>query len=362
MILVGGFLGAGKTTLLGEAAVRLMGRGERVGIVTNDQATNLVDTALLAAKGIQVEEVAGGCFCCRFNDLESATSRLLDGTAPSVILAEPVGSCTDISATVLQPIKWLWSDRLRIGPFSVLTDPDRLRQALNGGLDSTLPESVLYIFRKQLEEADLIVINKADLLAPEELEALEREVAVRYPEAEVRSISALTGDGVDAWIERVLSGPEAGRKVVAVDYDTYAEGEAVLGWLNASAALSADRDVDWRRLAEGLIGGIRSALASRLAEIAHVKLLLETARGSVAANVTTTIGSPAVQGEIAGFPREAALVINARVRIGPDELRKVVENLLATLPGKGVAVEVSSIQSFSPSYPTPVHRFAEVVA
>jgi G3E family GTPase len=47
LILVGGFLGAGKTTLLHGAATRLVTRGFRVGLITNDQAPDLVDTRLL---------------------------------------------------------------------------------------------------------------------------------------------------------------------------------------------------------------------------------------------------------------------------------------------------------------------------
>ena len=47
LILVGGFLGAGKTTLLWETAVRLMNKGLRVGLITNDQAPELVDSELL---------------------------------------------------------------------------------------------------------------------------------------------------------------------------------------------------------------------------------------------------------------------------------------------------------------------------
>ena len=43
--------------------------GRRVGLVTNDQAQDLVDTNSLRAQGFPVEEVAGACFCCRFDDL-----------------------------------------------------------------------------------------------------------------------------------------------------------------------------------------------------------------------------------------------------------------------------------------------------
>jgi hypothetical protein len=68
-IMIGGFLGAGKTTTLARLAQHYQSRGRRVGLVTNDQAQNLVDTNSLRAQGLTVEEVPGACFCCRFDDL-----------------------------------------------------------------------------------------------------------------------------------------------------------------------------------------------------------------------------------------------------------------------------------------------------
>src|SRR5579862_302 len=104
-VMVGGFLGAGKTTTLSRLARLYMNRGQRVGLVTNDQAQDLVDTHSLQAQGFAVEEVAGACFCCRFGDLIGKVDRLQNSEHPDVILAEPVGSCTDLVATVVQPLR-----------------------------------------------------------------------------------------------------------------------------------------------------------------------------------------------------------------------------------------------------------------
>lgn len=98
-IMIGGFLGAGKTTALGKLAQRLAGRGLRVGLITNDQGRNLVDTAMLRAQGFATEEIPGGCFCCRFNSLVDAAAKLTERSRPDVFIAEPVGSCTDLAAT-----------------------------------------------------------------------------------------------------------------------------------------------------------------------------------------------------------------------------------------------------------------------
>jgi Ni2+-binding GTPase involved in maturation of urease and hydrogenase len=294
VIVVGGFLGSGKTTLLLQAAKHFAAQGRRVGIVTNDQAADLVDTQFLAALNVEVEEVAGGCFCCRFEDLERAASRLFKDIRPDVLLSEPVGSCTDISATVLQPMKQQWGEWAEISPFSVLADPLRLRQTLDAS--SNFPESVRYIIKKQFEEADYIVINKTDLLSPYELADLRKRVARTWCDARILEISALKDQGVIQWIEAVSSVPSGGNKILDVDYDTYALGEAELGWLNTSISLIAREKTNWEAFALDLIRRIQSELASRSAEIGHLKLLLADSTGQIIANVTSISEKPAVRG------------------------------------------------------------------
>src|SRR5881296_1846206 len=95
LVMIGGFLGAGKTTAITRLARHYLGQRLRIGLVTNDQAADLVDTNSLRAQGFPVEEVAGACFCCRFDDLVEKVQQLGQKDRPDLILAEPVGSCTD---------------------------------------------------------------------------------------------------------------------------------------------------------------------------------------------------------------------------------------------------------------------------
>ncbi|MEI7834429.1 MAG: GTP-binding protein, partial [bacterium] len=249
LILVGGFLGAGKTTLLARAAGILTLQGRRVGLITNDQAADLVDTDILRDAGLEVREIAGGCFCCRFDQLIDTANALRASTTPEIIIGEPVGSCTDLSATVLQPIKDLYHADYQLAPFSVLVDPQRLWEVLEPRRASDMHASARYILRKQLEEADIIVVNKRDLLDDAEISELTGAADHVFPGTPLRFISALTGAGVAEWLGEVTASGISGGHIVEVDYDIYAEGEAVLGWLNASATVIASADVDWRAFA-----------------------------------------------------------------------------------------------------------------
>ena len=361
LIFVGGFLGAGKTTLIGQAARRLADQGKRVGLITNDQAVDLVDTGILKQRGLGLEEVAGGCFCCRFDDLVTATDRLINEIKPDVLLGEPVGRCTDISATVLQPMKKLYADWFRLAPFSVIADPARLRQALDSDGASGFPDSVTYIFRKQLEEADVIVINKVDLLSQEELAGLKQDIASRLPDTPVLVISALNGDGVDQWLDFVMQDRPAGQRIAEVDYDTYAQGEAVLGWLNGTVQLRAEGGAHWGKFTLRLLERLQEEFRRRSAEVAHVKLLVTTAGGSLVANLTSNDAEPVVNGEVGPGAKEALLVVNARVHMDPDELRATVEKMLGEAAGERIRADIVSIQSFSPARPKPTHRSESVV-
>ncbi|HZU38948.1 MAG TPA: GTP-binding protein, partial [Gemmataceae bacterium] len=165
-VMVGGFLGAGKTTTLARLARYYLGRGQTVGLVTNDQAQDLVDTTSLRSQGFLVEEVPGACFCCRFDELVGRVGQLETSERPDIILAEPVGSCTDLVATVVQPLKDLYGNRFEVGPYPVLFKPSQGLRILRGETGAGFSPKAAYIFRKQLEEADAIVINRIDELTP----------------------------------------------------------------------------------------------------------------------------------------------------------------------------------------------------
>src|SRR5258706_11888746 len=90
----------------------------------------------------------------------------LGNKQPDVILAEPVGSCTDLVATVVQPLRDLYGQRFEVAPYPVLFKPSHGLRILRNEADAGFSPKAAYIFRKQLEEADAIVINRVDELDP----------------------------------------------------------------------------------------------------------------------------------------------------------------------------------------------------
>jgi G3E family GTPase len=355
----GGFLGAGKTTLLWEAARGLAGQGHRVGLITNDQAPDLVDTHLLSRQGLEVEEVAGSCFCCNFQGLVQAADRLRHRLDADVLIAEPVGSCTDLSATILQPLKDRFGQQFVVSPLSVLVDPARVQAVLSGDVTAMHP-SAAYILRKQLEEADVIVINKIDTLTGEQLAAIQQRIAEAFPKARVRSLSSRTGDGVDAWLAEVLTLDSGGGHLAEVDYDRYAEGEAVLGWLNAQVDLHSRSDdcVPWQSVCRDLMAQLKAGFVRSRAPVGHVKCLLTAETGYVVSNLTQLNEEIGVRDHLTGHPSKASLILNARVEMEPDMLKSLMQESLAYLP---VRAEIRSCRCLRPGRPNPTYRYGEVV-
>ncbi len=333
-----------------------------MGIITNDQAPKLVDTGLLARQGLRVGEVAGSCFCCNFRGLIRAAGKLRDKTRADVLLAEPVGSCTDLSGTILQPLKERFREEFIPAPLSVLADPERTFRIL-GGKRLGMHRSTAYIVRKQFEEADRILINKADLLRKGDRRKLVKTISAAVGGTPVRTVSSLTGEGVEQWLDDVLSSDEAGSRIADVDYDIYAEGEAALGWLNAEISLDANRCCvpDWRLLCLFLMQRIQDACRRRKAPVGHVKMLLTTGDRTCAVNLTRLDGKIDLRGEADESMPKASLKVNARVEMPPEDLERLLrENLDMLLRGR-VAIDYRRIRSFRPGRPVPTHRYREVV-
>ncbi|MDR0815590.1 MAG: cobalamin synthesis protein P47K [Bacteroidales bacterium] len=357
IIFIGGFLGAGKTTLLWEASQRLIKKGLHTGLITNDQAPELVDTVLLSQKGLKVAEVSGSCFCCNFNGLTDAIGRVSAEAVTDVIIAEPVGSCTDLSATILQPLKKYWNSELTVAPLSVLADPARLLPVLDG-TNAGLHNDAAYIFHKQLEESEIILITKTDTLPPDAVTALVERTRQAFPFATVLPVNAATGTGVDEWLDEVLTRTDAGTRIVDVDYDVYAHGEAVLGWLNGTVELKSEAG-DWDAFTYDLLTDLANRFDTAGYAVGHVKAILENGNRYVVGNLTGKRDTLSLR-ESAGTGNQAKLTLNARVETSPEKLDSLVRDALHVSTRNRYDSVISAWRCLQPGRPNPTYRFTSV--
>ncbi len=361
-IMIGGFLGAGKTTAVGKLAQHLTQNSVRVGLITNDQAGGLVDTKLLRSQGFATEEIAGGCFCCRFNTLVDAAGKLTQSTRPDVFIAEPVGSCTDLVATVTYPLRRMYGDNFLIAPLSVLVDPIRARRVFGLEAGGNFSSKVVYIFKKQLEEADVIVISKCDLLSTDHYQELETVLSTEFPHARIFGISSRHQTGLDAWFNYITSSEQEARSTMAVDYDVYADGEALLGWLNATVSLSAKEEFDANDFLKALAGEVQRRLIQQDAEIAHFKMTFspdDSLSGELASiNLVRNDHVPEIGMALEEPTNSGQLIINLRAETAPDDLAKIMRDSLEIIADKfaSLSAKVEHEEHFRPGRPTPTHR------
>jgi hypothetical protein len=219
---------------------------------------------------------------------------------------------------------------------------------------------VVYVYEKQLEEADIIVINKRDLLDDGERETLERALRERFPEAAIVAVSARTGENLDDWFGR-LSSPLAARPAMDVDYDVYADGEALLGWLNATVRLSAPASFDGNEFLTRLAEAIRDRLAAAGIEIAHFKMTLAPESGNDLAvlNLVRSDGRAESPYLLAEPIADGEVIVNLRAEGDPEQLKSIAVGALErTAREMKVSTAIEHVEHFRPGRPQPTHRMA----
>lgn len=351
IFLVGGFLGSGKTTAIAAACRLLMARGRKVGVITNDQGEQQVDTLTMTRLGIPAREVAGGCFCCNYDQFDAHVRSLEAENLPDIIFAESVGTCTDLAATIVLPL-------VRFRPevnvvISIFADAAFLSSLLEGTA-VFVEESVRYIYKKQLEEADLIVINKCDLITPGQEKLISAMLQQEYVGKSHLFQNSTDDEDVIQWLDR-LDGLKASGIVLDIDYNTYGDGEAQMAWLDKKLVIEDD---------DGLAGEVArkvmEAIFRRIGEerllIGHLKFFVDA--GSWNRKVSFT----AAMNDFHRFTAQPAdrieLLINARVQTDPRRLTGIVDDIIANMTATGRKVTPGPWSAFVPGFPRPTHRMA----
>lgn len=175
-----GFLGAGKTTLLNR--ILAGGHGLKVAVLVNDFGSINIDSRLVVSRDANVIALENGCICCSVRaDLVAQLIALLEGPArPDHVLIETSG--------VADPGRLLLT--LRDAHLRRFARVDGVITLVDAAGSGEIPPSLLELARRQLASADLIVLNKADLVSKAELAVLRERLT--HPKA--RTVEASHGD------------------------------------------------------------------------------------------------------------------------------------------------------------------------
>ena len=167
-LIVSGYLGSGKTTLVSRLLKHAQSQGIRLAIVSNEFGDTGIDRALLDAGEEGFVELDGGCVCCRLSDALSETlEMILTTTRPDRLVLETSGVALPGEVVVQfwrPPLRQLISDEV----VAVVVDAEHAVQRADDE-DET--------FLEQVEAADLLLLNKADLVDESHLNAAEARLS-----------------------------------------------------------------------------------------------------------------------------------------------------------------------------------------
>ncbi|MGX8692823.1 MAG: GTP-binding protein [Clostridia bacterium] len=268
---VSGFLGSGKTTLMMALTKLYSEHYAKAAMISNDlgEGVTLADHKLAQLAGCRASQITDECICfCH----EVLTERLEACYAEGceLVVSDIPGFGVGAQEHVYHGLTKSCPGQFELAPFTVLIEPHRLA-LLRGGQAGDMG----FILDAQLREADLIVLNKADLLDETERDAALAWLAAHCPWAERLAVSAKTGEGLDA-LCRALRGGKASLRHPDIDYE--ADGlQDAMGSLSEYylqyRALVCCNDFDGSAYLLELAEEIRRKLREGGCDAPHLKLL-----------------------------------------------------------------------------------------
>ena len=349
-MVVSGFLGAGKTTTmiaLGEYMNKNYGK---IGIIANDLGANLVDTNLTQTSGCTVEEIASGCICYQMDNTIDKSRRLKDRDGCVFVMSDIPGCGVGALDHTYHRLADDCADWITLSPFMVVVDPERLRMLLPEKADINLPEELVYLMKLQLEEADLVVLNKIDLLTQEEIDRDVDFLKEACPDVPVMAISALEKTGIPELAEFITTHESALKNFSVRDDEKFAEAETKLTWYNRRMFFKTldGSKIDCNAVIDDIIEGIRMGLIERKRNVPHLKTFATAGAGDF--NKCSLIGvdydiehtQPFIRGH-----KKMSMIINARAVCESRPLARLVDDAIDDVCEKyGLDVQVFFTECF----------------
>lgn len=310
-IVIGGFLGSGKTTTVINLGKFLAEKGHTVAIIVNEIGEIGIDGDLISKYGLDTKEITNGCICCTLKiSMKNTLIELHKSYNPDFVIIEPSGIA--FPNMIKKEIELMnLGVSVKVSPLTTLIDGSRFKAIM---------KSVKTYAIRQIEDADILVINKVDLIEHLQLPVLEASVQQLNQKAKVIKMSSKPEDpGFNELLKMIL--PEAvimeNAKPVAVhkhetethehehDHEEHAHHEHAHYDSDSSGLASYAND--YKILAESIDSDMAKVLAMDIAEsvkseiirfspefVGHVKMFLESPHETVKISITAYSENPQV--------------------------------------------------------------------
>ena len=358
MLVLGGYLGAGKTTLAVNMARTMKEKYDKsVAIITNDQGDVLVDTEYSRDAGFDTKEIMGGCFCTNFDRFVSSARTLVMDGKPDVIIAEPIGSSTNIMSSVVAPLRSLYPDEFSVAPLMVVVECVRALGILSQ--DKVRSEDTVDLIpAHQIRDAEIVILSKTDLVDKDTIAKIRVEVDKLLPGCRIIETSSQDLRNIGDIIDIVLSDELSVKAPIAENNRGFAFEKAKLGWYSGTYNIKPTDDLDMYSLASDLMKGVAKEYGAE--SIVHVKVMLEAE--DAACKMSLVQQNMQVDGIVGSryMRKPGQLVLNARVISPPKKLEEVMRGIMdAALKTYPFEAEKVNEKCFMPKPESPSHFFFE---
>lgn len=325
-----GFLGAGKTTTMMALTKHLTENNVKAAMISNDlgSGVNLADNRYAQLCGCNASELTDECICYQNENLaDRLNSYYSDGA--DLVISDIPGFGVGALEHVYHGLERKFPGQFELAPFTVLVEPQTLDLLQNGmGGDLT------YLYHTQLVEADLIVLNKCDLMDSKRKDDLTEWLSRHYPQAENLAISAKTGYGLEALAQALMQKTASMRRPeIGYGGEVFqaAMGKISEFYLQYHAAVCCN-DFDGNSYLMELAKELQKCFLEEGQEIPHFKFLAWTPEGDFGkVDLLGTERAIEVNHRFQHPCTEMAVILNASAvcaeknltRIAMDTVRKV---------------------------------------
>ncbi|MEL3907602.1 MAG: GTP-binding protein [Treponemataceae bacterium] len=273
-MVVSGFLGAGKTTTMIAITEYLNNSGRSAAIIANDLgAKHIIDAEYSNRQNLEVSPITGDCICFIPDTLIERINRL-NKEPKDIVMSDIPGCGVGALAHVYGNLKNNHSDEFILAPFTVITDPERLKMIMPERADINLPEELKFLLNAQLKEADCVVLNKIDLMTDEDVERYVKFLEEACPGIPVFAISAKEKKNLKPLVDYILEN-ESRVNITDIGYggEEFIAAEKKMSWFNRNVYITSKdgKKFDGNQLVDDIIEEIRGGLIENKRNVPHLK-------------------------------------------------------------------------------------------